>query len=316
MTRVKTLLAVIVAATMPLVGHVLLDVPVFAQAPTTPERKQAPGPWRFIGPQPCVNPEGRVVGCPPAPRTIAIRAGRLFDSVTGQMLTRQIVIVTGERITDVGAEGAVKIPANAQVIDLSQATVLPGLIDAHTHMFNTRRPKGTTEASMLMAVQNAQADLRAGFTSARDMSSHGNGYGDVQIRNAINEGRFDGPRNQVSTLGIVWGAKPRHPKTPENPLARTVAAAADEGRSAIRLLTAQTGSSCSRPAPTRSTRPARHTTKSPIRFPSCRRSSTRRISSGRSRRVTCTAARGRRTRLSPAATPSSTPSVSIRSRRT
>ena len=58
------------------------------------------------------------------------------------MLTRQVVSVNGERITEVGPEAQVKIPAGAQVIDLSQATVLPGLIDAHTHMFNTRGPDG------------------------------------------------------------------------------------------------------------------------------------------------------------------------------
>jgi imidazolonepropionase-like amidohydrolase len=128
----------------------------------------------------------------------------------------------------------VKIPAGAQVIDLGQATVLPGLIDAHTHMFNNRGPKGTTEASMLIAVQNAQADLRAGFTTARDMSSHGNGYADVDIRDAINQGRFDGPRYQVSTLGIVWGAAPPNPANPPNPLASTVIRSADEGRAAVR----------------------------------------------------------------------------------
>jgi imidazolonepropionase-like amidohydrolase len=164
----------------------------------------------------------------------AIRAGRLFDSVNGRVLTKQVILLSGDRIAEVGPEDRVKIPPGTEVVDLSQATVLPGLIDAHTHMFNQRGPKGTTEASMLMAVQNAQADLRAGFTSARDMTSHGNGYGDVAIRDAINEGRFEGPRYQVSTLGIVWGARPRDPARPENPLASTVIRSADEGRAAVR----------------------------------------------------------------------------------
>jgi imidazolonepropionase-like amidohydrolase len=193
-----------------------------------------PAPWRGAGATPCVGSDGGVFQCPPAPRVVAVRAGRLFDSKTGQMLTRQVVLLSGERITEVGPEAQVKIPPGVQVIDLSQATVLPGLIDAHTHMFNARGPKGTTESSMLIAVQNAQADLRAGFTTARDMSSHGNGYGDVEIRNAINQGRFDGPRYQVSTLGIVWGAAPPNPAAPENPLASTVVRSAEEGRAAVR----------------------------------------------------------------------------------
>src|SRR4029450_9950975 len=219
----------------------MTPTPPFAAAPvllgaavSSAQVQPPPAPWRGAGPTPCVGSDVGCEKCAPAPRTIAVRAGRLFDSTTGQMLTRRVVLISGDRITEVGAEGTVKIPSGAHVIDLSQATVLPGLIDAHTHMFNTRGPKGTAEASMLIAVQNAQADLRAGFTSARDMSSHGNGYADVQVRNAINEGRFEGPRYQVSTLGIVWGATPPDPKKPDNPLASTVVRSVDEARAAVR----------------------------------------------------------------------------------
>ena len=191
-------------------------------------------PWRGAGPTPCVGSDGGVELCAPPPRAIAVRAGHMFDSKSGQMLANQVVLLFGERITAVGPEAQVKIPPGAQVIDLSQATLLPGLIDGHTHMFNPRKPGGTTEDYMLIAVQNVQANLRAGFTAARDMTSHGNGYGDVAIRNAINEGRIDGPRYQVSTRGIVWGATPPNPSEPDNPLASAVVRSAEEGRAAVR----------------------------------------------------------------------------------
>jgi imidazolonepropionase-like amidohydrolase len=189
-------------------------------------------PWRGAGQTPCVGSDGGFYQCPPVPRVFAIRAGRLFDSQAGVMLTKQVILVQGDRISALGPEAQVKIPSSAQVVDLSRATVLPGLIDAHTHMFNTRGAKTTTEAAMLIAIQNVQADLRAGVTAARDMTSHGNGYGDVEVRNAINEGRIDGPRYQVSTLGIVWNAAPA--TAPSNPLASTVIRSAEEGRAAVR----------------------------------------------------------------------------------
>ena len=165
-------------------------------------------------------------------RRLAIRCGRLIDGKADTAAGPSVILIEGDHITAVGPNP--NIPTDAQVIDLSRATVLPGLIDAHTHMFNQRRPNGTTEDYMLIAVQNVEATLRAGFTAARDMTSHGNGYGDVAIRKAINEGRIDGPRYQVSTLGIVWGANPPNPAAPANPLASTVIRSAEEGRAAVR----------------------------------------------------------------------------------
>src|SRR5499427_1656183 len=189
-------------------------------------------PWRGAGAPPCFGPEGGTIKCVPCTGTVAVRAGQLFDSRSGTMATRQIVVMQGERITEVGPEAQIKIPAGAQVIDLSQATVLPGMIDAHTHMFNNPKPGMSRETSTLIALQNLQADLNAGFTAARDMSSHGNGYGDVDIRNAINEGRIDGPRFRVSGRGIVWGAAPA--TAPANPLTSIVVRSVEEARAAVR----------------------------------------------------------------------------------
>jgi imidazolonepropionase-like amidohydrolase len=216
-----------------------------------------PAPWRGAGPTPCVGSDGGVQQCAPAARTMAIRAGRLFDSKTGRMLSKQVVVIEGERIAGIGPESEMRIPAGAQVIDLSQSTVLPGLIDAHTHMFNNPKPGMSRETSTLIAVHNLQADLRAGFTAARDMSSHGNGYADIDIRNAINEGRLDGPRFQVSGRGIVWGSTPAAAKR------KTRSAATSCARSNKRKLRcastsngALTGSSSFQQAPTHSAQAA------------------------------------------------------------
>jgi imidazolonepropionase-like amidohydrolase len=208
---------------------------VQAQAPATPARTPFAGTWRNVGPTPCVGPEGGTIQCPPAAtRVTAIRAGRLFDSVSGRMLTKQIVLVQGERIVDVGADGQLAVPAGAQVIDLSGQTVLPGLVDAHTHMFNTPTPKMSRERATLLAVQNSLANLRAGFTAARDMSSHTNGYADVELRDAINMGDVEGPRLQVAGRGIRWSGEPPNPAAPDDPLAGTVIRSAEEGRAAVR----------------------------------------------------------------------------------
>jgi imidazolonepropionase-like amidohydrolase len=150
------------------------------------------------------------------PTIVAIRAGRLFDSKSGKVAENQIVLIEGEKISEVGPADNVQVPAGAQVIDLSKATVLPGLIDGHTHVFGFGldgiKPGGppfaspindTREYRTLLALANAQKDLRAGFTALRDLMSHGGEYADVDIKRAINRGYFQGPRMQVSTMGLV-----------------------------------------------------------------------------------------------------------------
>jgi imidazolonepropionase-like amidohydrolase len=101
-------------------------------------------------------------------------------------------------------------------------------------MYNTPEKGTTRERATIIAVQNLQADLRAGFTAARDMSSHTNGYADVAMRDAINQGDLDGPRFQVAGRGIRWSATPPNPSAPDDPLAGTVIRSADEGRAAVR----------------------------------------------------------------------------------
>ncbi|MGH2400674.1 MAG: amidohydrolase family protein, partial [bacterium] len=136
------------------------------------------------------QPQGRRFLAPPT-QVVAIRAGRLFDARSGAMLNNQVVLIRGDRIADVGP--GLQIPRDARVIDLSAATVMPGMIDTHVHV-NTG---GQTPAQRaLIALENAHIDLEAGFTTVLDMDSRG-GFNTVDLRDAINAGRVAGPRMQV-----------------------------------------------------------------------------------------------------------------------
>jgi imidazolonepropionase-like amidohydrolase len=144
-------------------------------------------------------------------QSVVIRAGRLFDAQQGTFIARPVVVVHGDRITAAGAADQVKVPAAAEVIDLGNATLLPGLIDAHTHLFLTGESGGRYDEQLLKeswqyrtieAVLNARRDLEAGFTTMRDLETEGAMYSDVDVRNAINRGLIPGPRLQVATRAL------------------------------------------------------------------------------------------------------------------
>jgi len=132
-----------------------------------------------------------------AGQTTAIRAGRLFDPKSGTDLQNQVILVSGDRISDVGPAASVKIPAGAKVIDLSFATVLPGLIDGHVHLTDGKGDQ------MAQATKMADASLKAGFTTLVTQGSHGGAYTDVELQKQIDAGKVVGPR--LITAGPIVG---------------------------------------------------------------------------------------------------------------
>jgi imidazolonepropionase-like amidohydrolase len=138
------------------------------------------------------------------PKKIAIRAGRLIDTKTGAVVNNAIILIEGDKIT--AAAAGLSIPAGIEVIDLSNQTVLPGLIDCHTHI--TSQPGNYYEDIFrkspidvaVMAHVYAKRTLEAGFTAVRDVGA--GEFVDVALRNAINRGDVPGPRMQVATLTV------------------------------------------------------------------------------------------------------------------
>src|SRR5271169_3610728 len=140
------------------------------------------------------------------PRTIVLHAARLLDVENGTIVSPGEVLVQGERISEVGSK--VTHPQGAKIIDLGDATLMPGLIDAHVHLFLHPGAEDlqTVEESVpwrtILAAQAAKADLMAGFTAERDLGTEGAGSADTAIRNAINQGLIPGPRLRISGNAI------------------------------------------------------------------------------------------------------------------
>src|SRR6202047_776709 len=137
-----------------------------------------------------------------APHPIVLHAAHLLEVDTGRVVSPGEILVDGERISAVGA--AVSRPAGAQVIDLGDTTLLPGLIDVHVHLFlhpgaeDLQTVEESVPERTISAILAARDDLMAGFTAARDMGTEGAGSADTAIRNAINHGAIPGPRLRIS----------------------------------------------------------------------------------------------------------------------
>ncbi len=143
-------------------------------------------------------------------RPVAVHAGHVLDVKTGKLLSDQTIVIEDGKIVSVGASADTKAPADAVRIELPNATILPGLIDAHTHL--TMDPKfGYEELGVsvprqtLTGAKNARATLEAGFTTVRNVGA--SGFSDVALRDAINAGDVPGPRMLVSgpPLSITGG---------------------------------------------------------------------------------------------------------------
>jgi imidazolonepropionase-like amidohydrolase len=154
-----------------------------------------------------VSPQSK----PAAAHAIVLHAARLLDIKSGRIVKPGEVLVEGERIVEVGS--AVKHPAGAEVIDLGDRTLLPGLIDVHVHLFlhpgaeDLQTVQESVPQRTIMALLAARDDLMAGYTAERDMGTEGAGSADTAVRNAIDSGLAPGPRMRISgnAINILGG---------------------------------------------------------------------------------------------------------------
>src|SRR5712691_6377243 len=150
----------------------------------------------------------------PAPQQVLIKAGRLVDGRSATAQPNVGILIEGERIRAVGPLAQIQGQApNARVIDLGQMTVLPGLIDAHTHLllqgdvtsqeYEDQLLKQSTAYRAILAARNARLSLEHGFTAIRDLETEGAMYADVDVKLAISRGEVPGPRIFASTRAMA-----------------------------------------------------------------------------------------------------------------
>ncbi len=145
------------------------------------------------------------------PKTVLVKAAHLFDARAGRLLDRQAVLIRGDRIEKAGPASEIAAPAGAEVIDLGEATLLPGLIDCHVHLTGDPENAGlkglaiSVPRSALTGAKNARLTLLAGFTTVRNVGA--SGYSDVALRQAVDAGELPGPRIVPSgpALGSTGG---------------------------------------------------------------------------------------------------------------
>jgi imidazolonepropionase-like amidohydrolase len=138
-------------------------------------------------------------------QTVVVRAGRMFDPVTGRMLERPVVVIVGNKIASV-ASGSPPSMSGPILVDLGDATLLPGFIDVHTHLTSDAGSGGydglgiSSPRAALIGAKNARLTLLAGFTTVRNVGAEG--YSDVALRDAINAGDVIGPRMRQQPITV------------------------------------------------------------------------------------------------------------------
>lgn len=164
---------------------------------------------------------GRLLADPAAHRPIVLHAAHLLEVDSGRLITPGEVLIEGERITAVGS--SVTHPAGAQLIDLGNSTLLPGLIDVHVHLFlhpgaeDLQTVEESVPQRTILALLAARDDLMGGYTAERDMGTEGAGSADTAVRDAINAGLYPGPRLRISgnAIDILGGHEDANRFNPE-----------------------------------------------------------------------------------------------------